>query len=93
MITRNCHFEPSDPLHTDWVSSCLLEIENAFSWRKPAVISSHRVNFVGFINQDNADFGLKELNRLLSSITSKWPDIEFMTSTELGNIIRESRIK
>jgi hypothetical protein len=93
MITRNCHFEPSDPLHKDWVSSCLLEIENAFKWQKPAVISSHRVNFIGFINQDNADFGLKELNRLLSSITSKWPEVEFMTSTELGDTISLTKNK
>lgn len=93
MITRNCHFEPSDPLRLDWVSSCLSEIENAFKWNKPAVISSHRVNFIGFINQGNADFGLKELNRLLSSITGKWPDVEFMTSTELGIIIDESKIQ
>jgi len=91
MITRNCGFEPSDPLHTDWVSSCLSEIDNAIKWRKPAVISSHRVNFIGYIDEANASHGLKELDRLLRSIVKKWPDVEFMTSTELGKIIRESK--
>ncbi|MBK6564128.1 MAG: hypothetical protein IPG18_02790 [Saprospiraceae bacterium] len=91
IIARNCHFEPSDPLHTDWVSSCLYEIDNAFKWRKPAVISSHRVNFVGFINEANAIYGLKELDRLLKTIIKKWPDVEFMTSTELGKTINESK--
>ena len=93
MITRNCHFEPSDPLQSDWVSHCLSEINNAFKWNKPAVISSHRVNFVGFINQNNGDFGLKELNKLLGIVTHKWPNVEFMSSTELGNIIRQSKEK
>lgn len=90
MITRNCGFEPSDPMHIDWVSSCLYEIENAFKWKKPAVISSHRVNYVGFINQENADYGLKELDRLLFQVIQKWPEVEFMTSTELGKIILDN---
>ena len=42
-------------LQNDCVDSCIKEIEIAFKWQKPAVISSHRVNYVGFINQDNAD--------------------------------------
>jgi hypothetical protein len=87
IITRNCIFEPSDSNKIDWVDSCMKEIEIAFKWHKPAIINSHRVNYIGFINQQNANFGLKELNRLLSNITRKWPDIEFMTSTELGETI------
>jgi hypothetical protein len=90
-ITRNCHFEPSDPLYVDWVDSCLYEIENAFIWHKPAVVSSHRVNYVGFINPNNADKGLKELNRLFLKILKRWPEVEFMTSTELGDLIKEQR--
>jgi hypothetical protein len=91
MITRNCHFEPSDPARADWVSHCLSEIRNAFKWKKPAVISSHRVNFISLIDHNNADFGLKELDKLLSAIVRNWPDIEFMSSSELGNVIRKSK--
>lgn len=87
MIARNCGFEPSDSLHNDWVSSCLSEIDIAFKWNKPAVISSHRVNYIGFINQANANSSLKELDRLLLNITIKWPEVEFLTSTELGDIM------
>jgi hypothetical protein len=91
IITRNCFFESSDPLYRDWVNPCLKEIENAFKWQKPAVIGTHRVNYIGFINKENAIYGLKELDRLLSTILKKWPDAEFMTSTELGEIIKKTK--
>jgi hypothetical protein len=87
MITRNCHFEPSDNSRTDWVDSCLKEIDIAFRWKKPAIISTHRVNYIGFVNQRNRDEGLKRLEKLLSSILIKWPEVEFLTSSELGSLI------
>lgn len=87
IITRNCGFEPSDPIYIDWVDVCLKEIENAFKWRRPAVISSHRVNYISTVNPGNANKGLKELDRLLSVIIKKWPNVEFLTSSELGETI------
>lgn len=82
-ITRNCFFEPSD--HSkDWVESCLSEIKMAFKYKKPAVISSHRVNFMGGLDKKNREFGNLQLAMLLKSITNKWPDVEFMTSSELA---------
>jgi hypothetical protein len=89
IITRNCIFEPSSPDQTDWVDSCLNEIDSAFKWHKPAVINSHRVNYIGSINKKNATFSLSELDRLLSEIIKRWPDVEFMTSTELGKTISD----
>ena len=85
-ITRNCFFEPSDR-SKDWVASCLYDIEMAFRYNKPAVISSHRVNYIGGLAVHNRDHGLKELDRLLKTILKKWPSLEFMTSTELGYLI------
>jgi len=92
IVTRNCGFEPSDPLHSSWVDSCLKEINIAFKFRKPAVISTHRVNYIGSISEKNAENSYKELNILLSQMVEKWPDIEFMTSTELGIEILTSKI-
>lgn len=88
-LTRNSGFEPSDPSKNDWVNSCLKEVSNAFAWRKPAIISSHRVNYVGYLEPKNAANGLKQLDILLFQITSHWPNVEFMTSVELGNLIAE----
>lgn len=93
VINRNCFFEPvcwGEQEHvTDWVDYCLKDIENAFFWKKPAVICSHRVNYVGFINPDNREKGLKALGKLLRTILQKWPDVEFMSTAELGEVVRK----
>lgn len=89
-LTRNCFFEPSSTessLSRDWVDTCLHEIELAFRWHKPATISSHRVNYIGFLHPKNRDRTLKLYKELLHRILKKWPDVEFMTSAELGDLI------
>ena len=85
-FTRNCFFEPSDK-GRNWEDSCLDEISSAFKWQKPAVISSHRVNYIGALHQKNRNNGLKQLKNLLKQIIKRWPDVEFITSEELGNIV------
>ena len=61
--TRNCFFEPSMLPQKDWVNSCLAQIQSAFLFSKPAVICSHRINFVGYINEKNGQRGLNDLNQ------------------------------
>src|SRR5699024_3306527 len=51
-LTRNCIFEPSLE-GKDWVDSCLNDINIAFNMHKPAVISTHRVNFIGVLEESN----------------------------------------
>jgi hypothetical protein len=85
-ITRNCFFEPSQQVK-DWVDSCLRDIKIAFIWHKPAIISSHRVNYIGALNSENRDRGLNLLKVLLQSILKNWPDVEFLTTPELGKLI------
>lgn len=85
---RNVIFEPSANPDKDWVDSALKEIELAFWWRKPAIISSHRVNYIGFIHEENRTRNLKLLKVLLRKILNKWPNVEFMNSVQLGKIIR-----
>jgi hypothetical protein len=92
-LTRNCFFEPSSSEHSrdkDWISSCLSEISSAFKMKKPATISSHRVNYMGGIVEANREDGLKKLNKLLFKIIQTWPDVEFLTSEELGDLIANS---
>ena len=84
---RNCFFEPSMLPQKDWVNSCLAQIQAAFLFSKPAVICSHRINFVGFINPKNGERGLNDLNQLLKAIVKKWPDAKFITTDQLSNYI------
>jgi hypothetical protein len=92
ILNRNCFFEPvawGEHLNiTNWVDSCLKDIEIAFRWHKPALISSHRVNYVGTIQPSNRENGLNALQLLLKTALKKWPNIEFMSSYDLGEIIR-----
>ena len=86
-LVRNAHFEPSENQNKDWVSCCLAEIDSAFKWRHSAIICSHRVNFMGALDENNRDTNLRLLKQLLTAIIQKWPDIEFMSSNQLGDLI------
>lgn len=88
-LTRNAFFEPSNPRKTDWVASCLRDIDTAFKFNKPATISSHRVNYIGTKSKKNRDQGLSELKRLLRGISKNWPEVEFMSSSDLGKLIKK----
>jgi hypothetical protein len=88
-IVRNCEFEPSQNPKIDSVSYCLRDISNAFFWKKPAIISAHRLNFIGHLNEENRNKNLRSLKSLLSRIVDKWPDVTFMTSDQLGEHIIE----
>lgn len=90
-LVRNCVFEPSQFAEShDSVGECLKGIQNAFLWKKPAVITAHRLNFIGYINPQNRQRNLKKFRELLKQILKKWPDAEFMTSVQLGELIEKS---
>jgi hypothetical protein len=87
-LVRNCEFEPSQySANYDSVGECLKGIQNAFLWRKPAIITAHRLNFIGYVDPENRERNLKKLRELLQRILTTWPDIEFLTSVELGDMI------
>lgn len=90
-LTRNAGFEPSELNEANTIENCINDIKLAFRWKKPAVLSSHRVNFVGFIDKENRDKGLFMLDHLFKRIINYWPDVEFMTSAELGDLIIQSK--
>ena len=84
-LTRNAFFEPNAP-GKDWVASCLDDIHYSFLWNKPAVISSHRTNYIGSLDENNRKLGLEKLSQLLTEVLKRWPGVAFITSTELGDL-------
>jgi hypothetical protein len=88
-LVRNVLFEPSlfKQKVKDPVQNCLWQIEAAFRLNKPAIICSHRINYVGFLDPENRDRSLKMLNEVLSEIQKRWPDVEYMNSVQLGELI------
>ncbi len=90
-LIRNAGFEPSLSKNGDVVNNCLRDIDAAFRLNKPAIISSHRINFVGGLEISNRENTLKKLKNLLESIIRKWPDVEFMSSDILGDAITKDK--
>lgn len=84
---RNAFFEPSENPNFDWVSDVMKRAEMAFRWGKPLIISSHRVNYIGFIEPLNRDQNVRLLQKLLKSLLNRWPDIEFISSDKLTKLI------
>ena len=84
-LVRNVKFEPSFDLNSDWAGLALRDVDVAFKLRKPAVISTHRVNFMGGLSAPNRDRGLALLKDLLGRVVKRWPDVEFLSAVELGD--------
>jgi hypothetical protein len=86
-IVRNCVFEPAWP--GDWVARCLKEVARALRVGQPAVICSHRINYMGSIRPENRREGLARLAALLRAIVARWPDVRFLGTDELGQMIED----
>lgn len=91
-LTRNSFFEPTHfKNNIDVVNDCLNRVSIAFRWKKAAVISTHRLNFIGSLVEKNRDENLYLFQKLLKSIIKKWPDVEFINSADLGDIMNGNR--
>ena len=89
-LTRNGFLEPSiaeGNLCKNALSNAVKAVERAFRWHKPAIISSHRINYIGFLFPENRKKGLETLHNFLSEVKRMWPDVEFMSSNELIDLI------
>ncbi len=84
---RNCRFEPSLIKREKELDNCLSAIRIAFSMKKPAIICSHRINYVGFIDEKNRDNNLYLLKKLIKTAQKEWPEVEFLTSIHLGKLM------
>lgn len=83
---RNSSFEPS--VDGRGYRKTLSEIQNAFLWNKPAIISVHRINFIGGLSESNRSVNGFEFRKLLNEVIKKWPNVEFFNTVQLNSIIR-----
>lgn len=89
-VVRNCAFEPyiDDCTRNGMaVSGCLKNIEAAFRMHAPAIVSTHRVNFVGSLEATHRDDALQQLKELLTEIVKRWPDVEFMDGDQMCDAV------
>jgi hypothetical protein len=87
-LIRNCIFDPAYDT-TGNLERCLRQVAWAFRFGKPAVIISHRMNYMGSINPERRSRNLGLLTELLSGILRCWPDARFMNTLELASLIEE----
>lgn len=88
-LTRNIIFEPMLGNKTRYFNSAIKSIESSFRLRRPAIISTHRANYIGAIFEENRDDNLNILNNLLREIVIRWPDVEFMNTQQLGELMED----
>lgn len=86
---RNCLFEPSLFGAEGSIDSCIRQISSAFRWGQPAIISSHRVNYMSRVDENNRNVNLKLLDELLEKIQQCWPDVIFLSSDQIAEKYEE----
>ena len=87
---RNVLFEPYLDAEADWAGRALAEINQAFRLNRPAILCSHRINYVGGMDLKHRDRSLRQLDDLLTRACHRWPEIEFITSDELSELMKAS---
>ncbi len=89
-VVRNCPFETyfdNCQRNDHAVANCLANVQAAFRMHAPAIISTHRVNFVGGLEASHRDNSLMQLKLLLTEILKLWPDVEFMNGTQMCDAV------
>lgn len=81
-LRRNCFFEPTQNIRLGR-EYALKGIERAFHSKTAAIISSHRLNFMGEIDPSHREKNLCDFKSLLKEVVSRWPAVEWMSSDEL----------
>jgi hypothetical protein len=87
---RNGTFEPSRDWHFNWEDSVMEDAKYAFRWGKPLVLNSHRVNYSGGVDPKNRENTLILLSKIVKKLQAKYPNLEFMSSDQLGDLIKST---
>ncbi len=85
-FVRNCFFEPSLNPHFNYIEDALDRLRTIFFWGKPAIIGTHRINYIGSIDENNRKQNLKLLSEFLKRVLKSWPDVVFTTTDKLGDL-------
>lgn len=84
---RNVVFEPSLYGVERSLEMAKAQIGLSFKVGKPAIISSHRINFTSRIDRTHRDCNLLALEELLTWIIDSYPNVEFLSTSQLLDLI------
>lgn len=89
-MVRTCEYEPAYGRSIDRsVEMCLSQIERAFAARKPAIVDTHRFNYIGLLDPEGAEQRREGLRVLLARLLELHPDVEFVSAEELSDLLCE----
>lgn len=57
-----------------------------FKMKLPAIVSCHRLNFIGGLSERNREDNLRDFQNMLKVLVNKYPDLEFLSSDEVFEI-------
>lgn len=86
-LVRNVFFEPASDPGKNWIDITLSKIDHAFKKNQPAIIGSHRINFIGNLDERNRSENLRMLKEILEKTIQVYPDVKFLDSSKLKYII------
>lgn len=86
-LVRNAFFEPTHFNGMNHITDLLNRMDIAFFWNKPLIIGSHRINYMGTLSEKNRSDNLIKLEILLKSILERHPDVEFMSTDCLVDLM------
>ena len=87
-LVRNAFFEPTHFFKQDMEAEIIPRMKTAFFWKKPLIIGAHRINFIGSLDEANRKNNLQKLEMVLSAILKECPDVEFMSSDALVDLMQ-----
>ena len=83
-LVRNAHYEPFEQGVDRAVAACLTDAGRALKRGAPAIIGTHRANYIGSLRPVNRTESLAGLDRLLGNLLKQFPDVCFLSSDALG---------
>jgi hypothetical protein len=89
-LVRNVYFEPATQIKKI-VQSTFEHVKRNLNAGFPVIISTHRLNYISSIDPANRDRSLAQLSELLRAILQEWDDIEFMSTVQLGELIKSNQ--
>jgi len=85
-LYRTMDFEPADPEFS--IDSCLRMAEASFARGIPAIVSVHSINFHSTL-KDFRGLTLQLLDKFLSALESKHPDLLYVSDEDLYNLVEK----
>lgn len=84
---RNCKFEPSTDEGGATVGALMKQIDDSFSQHKIAIFSTHRINYVSGISEQNRTNTLCLFDQFFTFLLKKYPDTEFISSDRILDVL------